>query len=649
MRRLLLCAAAIGAAAGAFAGGNPDQQFEVRLSPDARIAQALSRLTFGARPGDREAVRRIGVERWIEMQLHPERIAEAAVLETRLKPLESLRMPSAEVLKEYFPVNPPGMMAAVRVNLNELLPGEQFRKVYNGTAEERRAAILALDEEKRMQVLARVPDQVVEGLPDIQKMREEARKKDREERQAEQRRLRPPLMDLLDREQVRVARNGTVEEKKALFASLDAGKREKVAAAMGPQMLAGFPDLRRTGEMSRFPQQVALDDLREAKLYRAIDSNRQLEEVLTDFWFNHFNIWEAKGQPERAMLASFERDAIRPHVLGKFRDLLMAVARHPAMLYYLDNWESMGGDAFPVGPFAPGFGGQPQFFPRQAAHGLNENYGRELLELHTLGVNGGYTQQDVIEVAKCFTGWTIRAPFQKPEFVFASFMHDGGEKTVLGHKIAAGGGESDGVEVIDILARHPSTARFIATKLAQRFVADRPPATLVERMARTFTKTDGDLRAVMETMLTSREFFSEGAREAKIKSPLEFVASAVRALGAETVDPLLLAQNVADMGEPLYEKEAPAGYKDSADAWLSTANVIARVRFADQLARGKVAGVKVDLSRFAGKSGAEVARELLGREPSASTAAVLEKGSGAMEDVAAKVAVALSSPEFQRR
>jgi uncharacterized protein (DUF1800 family) len=336
---------------------------------------------------------------------------------------------------------------------------------------------------------------------------------------------------------------------------------------------------------------------------------------------------------------------------------LLAVARHPAMLYYLDNWESMDADVFQIGPFA--FAAVQQL--ARQAHGLNENYGRELLELHTLGVNGGYTQQDVIAVARCFTGWTIRQPNQNPEYVYAAFMHDSGEKTVLGHKIPAGGGESDGLQVIDIVVHHPSTARFISTKLARYFVADDPPPALIDNMARTFMKTDGDLRAVLETMFASREFFSQGAWQSKIKSPLEMVVSAARALDADTLDAFTLDRNVADMGEPLYLKEAPTGYKDGADSWLSTANVLARIRFADALVNGKVPGVKVDLERYAGKDHAEIARELLGREPSPETMAAIDKG---LEEMRLKEGIAycrdcqesglvasliISSPGFQRR
>ena len=646
-RSLILAAAAL--AAQAASAGDPGARFETKLTPEQKIEQALSRMTFGPRPGEAAEVRKLGLEKWIELQLHPERIPENPMLDVRLKPLETIRMQSADLLKEYFQ-NPARMMAIIQpVRVNELLPGDQFRKAYNGTAEERRATLMALDYDKRMKVLPLLPNNVFEGLPDLLKERDEARKVQQEERQAEQRRLRPPLEDLLDYDQRQIAMHGAAQQKAELFASLDAGKREKVAGALPPAALADQPELRRLGVMARNPQQVALNDQREAKLFRAIYSNRQLQEVLVDFWFNHFNVYEGKGQPDRVLLESYERDAIRPHVLGKFKDLLLAVARHPAMLYYLDNWESMAAGVFDVGPFAPGPGGAPPFFARQA-HGLNENYGRELLELHTLGVNGGYTQQDVIAVARCFTGWTIRQPNQAPEFAFAAFMHDDGEKTVLGRKIATGGGESDGLQVIDILARHPSTARFISTKLARHFVADDPPPSLIEAMVRTFTKTDGDLRAVLETMFTSREFFSEGAWQSKVKSPLETVVSAVRAVDAETADTFTLAQNVADMGEPLYSKEPPTGYKDNAEAWLSTANVMARIRFADALVNNKVPGVKTEFSRLADKDRAEIARELLGRDATPQTLSAIDAGLEGKQAAPNLIAtLVLSSPEFQRR
>ncbi len=641
--RFLLAAAVATLAAN---GGSPDGQFDVKLPPERKLVHALNRLTFGPRPGDLEAVRKLGVEKWIELQLHPERIPENPALAVRLKPLGTLHMQTGELIAKYFPQFPPGFVQPPR--LNDLLPPEQLRKVFNGAPEERRAAIMALDPDKRMKVLAVVGTNALEGLPDLQKEQAAARQKQQEERQMEMRRLRPPLNELLEPAQLQVAMRGTPEQRATLFASLDAAKREKVAASLPPDALAGQPELRRTAAMTRQPQQVIGGDLREAKLFRAVESNRQLEEVLTDFWFNHFNVFEAKDR-ERTMLIAYERDAIRPHVLGKFKDLLLATARHPGMLYYLDNWQSTGPDAMDIGPFAPGPFTPPQFAPRQA-HGLNENYGRELMELHTLGVNGGYTQQDVIAVARCFTGWTIRQPYRNPEFVFASFMHDNAEKTVLGHRIPAGGGEQDGLQVIDILVHHPSTARFISTKLARRFVADDPPPALIDRMARVFTKTDGDLRAVLEAMFTSREFFSEGAWQAKVKSPIEMVASAVRALDLHPVDTFALTQKIAEMGQPLYGKETPDGFKESGETWLNTASVVARLEFANGLANGRLPGVPVDLARFTGKDPSAIARDLLYRDPAPQTLAAIEQGLHGRQPIPGLIAaVVIGAPEFQRR
>jgi uncharacterized protein (DUF1800 family) len=638
---LSLAAAASAAAPVTNSGERPADRFEVRLSPENRARQALQRLTFGARPGDLEQVRKLGVEKWIELQLHPERIPQNPALEEKLKPLDSLGLDTAEILKTYFPQYPPGMMRPVQ--MNEILTPEQSRQVFSGTAEERRAAILKLAPDKRMLVLARVSPNVLQGMPDLQKEQEAARKQEQQQREAEMRRLRPPLNELLQPEQVRTALRGTPGERAALWASLDLDTLNKVAASLPPNAVEDEPTMRRIGNLSRNPQQALQGDLREAKLFRAIYSTRQLEEVLADFWFNHFNVFAGKDRVA-AFLPSYERDAIRPHVLGKFQDLLLAVAKHPAMLYYLDNWESMSPDVFQIGPFAPGPFQTAQQLARQA-RGLNENYGREVLELHTLGVKGGYTQQDVINVARCFTGWTIRQPNVKPEYTFAAFMHDNGEKTVLGQTIPAGGGEQDGVRVIQILARHPATARFLSTKLARRFVADEPPAALIDRMTKAYLKSDGDLRVVLETMFTSREFFSEGAWTAKVKSPLETVVSAVRALDAAVTDPFVLAQRVADMGQPLYGKEFPTGYKDTADAWLSTANVIARINFAHSLAAGDVHGVKTDLSKLGSQDPAAIAAGLLDRPGSAQLLTAI----GSSPKTAQTVAVVLSAPDFQRR
>ena len=642
--------------------GTASGTFDQRLSPDQQITHALNRLAFGPRPGDVEEVRRLGVAKWIDQQLHPDRIPENPALEAKLKPLETLRMDVPEIIKQYTPEQNMAMVMMQNRSLNTLLGQEEMRKVQMGTAEERTAVLKSLDPEKRQQVLATLAPNVLTYTPEFQKEGEAARKMLDEERQKENRRRNPQLTDLLNPDQIAAARSGDKEQLTALFAYLDAGKRPVVAGLLPPQSLAALPELRREGQRQRQPRQVVSQDTKEAKVFRALYSNRQLEEVLVDFWYNHFNVDMAKNVPqvqnlEHLLIGNYEREAIRPHVLGHFKDLLLATARHPAMLYYLDNWESVAPGAFDVGPFAPNRGivnGVPNSIIPSAlgrlAHGLNENYGREVMELHTLGLSGGYTQEDVIAVARCFTGWTVRSP-ENPEFVFAPFMHDFSEKTVLGHKIAAGGGEQDGLQVIDMLAHHPSTAKFISRELAQRFVADDPPPALVERMAQTFTKTDGDLRAVLQTLFASPEFFSEGAWQTKIKSPFEMVISAVRAIGGEASDAFTLVQKINDLGEPLYNKLEPNGYPNTGDAWLSTSGIMGRMNFSTALASGLVPGVRLDSSRLAGKDTPALERDLLGREPSAQTQVAIDRGlEGKDGPTPAFIAsLVLSSPDFQRR
>ena len=355
-------------------------------------------------------------------------------------------------------------------------------------------------------------------------------------------------------------------------------------------------------QMDGTPQEV-VQELQSAKILRAVYSERQLDEVMADFWMNHFNVFAGKG-PVKFMVGEYERDVVRPHAWGKFEDLLRATAESPAMLFYLDNWLS----ADPNAPAfndrrARGFGRRP-FVPRPAGpparkRGLNENYAREIMELHTLGVDGGYTQEDVTEVARCFTGWTLRNPRQaQPQFFFNERIHDHGDKVVLGHRIVSkGGGKTEGDEVIHLLATHPSTARFISYKLVRRFVSDEPPKALVDRAAETFRKTDGDIRAVVKTIATSAEFASPAARAAKVKTPLEFVVSAARASGVEVDDARALAGRIAAMGMPLYQQQPPTGYKDTADAWVSTSGLLARLNLALDLAAGRVRGVSADPSR----------------------------------------------------
>lgn len=329
------------------------------------------------------------------------------------------------------------------------------------------------------------------------------------------------------------------------------------------------------------PGDVALQ-LAEAKLLRATMSDRQLEEMLTDFWFNRFNVFSGKNQDKWA-IGTYEREAIRPHVFGKFRDLLGATAAHPAMLVYLDNWQSVAD-------------GTKRKNGKES--GLNENYGRELLELHTLGVDGGYTQDDVRNVARAFTGWTVDAPNEKASFIFRPKQHDDQPKAILGQTIAVGG-QKDGEAVLDMVARHPSTARSVSLALARRFVSDDPPKELVDELAATFTSTDGDLRAVYQKLFASPAFWADTAYDAKVKKPFELATSAVRAAGATYDGSAPLVRRVAKLGEPLYGCQPPTGYKDTADVWVNAGGLVNRINFGLDLGAGRIKGVTIDAQALA--------------------------------------------------
>jgi uncharacterized protein (DUF1800 family) len=326
------------------------------------------------------------------------------------------------------------------------------------------------------------------------------------------------------------------------------------------------------------PQPVVVE-LQRAAFLRAVYSRRQLYERMVDFWENHFNVYINKDV-DRLYLTSFDRDTIRPFALGSFRALLGATAHSPAMLYYLDNWQS----GVPRGPAT----GRPVRRPG----GLNENYARELLELHTLGVDGGYTQHDVEEVARCFTGWTIYQVNDVGLFMFDPAQHDDGEKTVLGQRIPPGNGIADGEMVLDILARHPSTAHFIATKLARMLVSDDPPESVVRRAAAVFLKSNGSIAETVRAILTSRDFARRGSYGAKLKSPFEYAVSAVRALGAESDGGPAMLGWIARMGEPIFGRLTPDGYPDRAETWLSTGTLLERMNFAIALANNQISGTR---------------------------------------------------------
>ena len=333
--------------------------------------------------------------------------------------------------------------------------------------------------------------------------------------------------------------------------------------------------------------QMVVTELQRAKLLRAVYSERQLNEVMVDFWENHFSIY-ANKDADRWMMTAFDRDAIRPFAFGRFRDLLGATAHSPAMLFYLDNWQSSVLKKYPA---------TKDKAARQSG-GINENYARELMELHTLGVDGGYTQKDVQEVARCLTGWTIRKPNEEGIFVFNPQAHDTGEKTVLGQKIAAGGGIGDAEKVLDILAKHPSTAHFIAKKLAERFLGDNPPEAIINQAAQAFLKSDGSIRETLRSIITSPAFLSPAMYQAKVKSPFEYAAASLRITGAETDANRPLLDWISRMGQPIFGHITPEGYPETSGEWLSTGSLLERLNFSNALAQNKIKGTTVDMKRF---------------------------------------------------
>lgn len=438
-------------------------------------------------------------------------------------------------------------------------------------------------------------------------------------------------------------------------------QRAAGADAANPQMTPPAPPRRAAtpgapGAMQG--ERVVLAELTQQKMLRAAYSERQLQEVMVDFWFNHFNVFAGKGQT-RLYVTEYERDTIRPHAFGTFRELLGAVAESPAMLFYLDNWQSAAPESAGTsmthrrGRQGVGAARRPQMQRPQPPppqpnrrRGINENYARELMELHTLGVDGGYSQKDVQEIARAFTGWTIDGPRQGGGFRFDPRMHDDGEKIVLGVKIPRGGGRKDGETVLDILATHPSTARFVATKLVRRFVADAPPPALVERAAARFTATGGDIREVVRVIVTSPEFFAPAAYRAKVKTPLEFVASAVRASGVDVRNATPLAQAMRDLGMPLYMCQPPTGYADKAEAWVNTGALLNRMNFAVMLSGNRLRGGPAGRqSASTGVSQDRIAAEVLAGDVSETTRQTIAKATNEPQ----RIALLLGSPDFQRR
>ena len=625
------------------------------MDEQKRAIHALNRLAFGPRPGDVERVAQLGVDKWIDLQLHPERIDDSA-LAARLAPFRSLRMDTRELV-ETFP--PEQLIQQVAEGKADLPRDPIKRAVYE-------AQLQRLQDQKGRKADASKNNS---GGPAGKNMAGKPTDADvrRQEDQLFADLKSQELLDLPPDQRLKAVLKMPAEDQLVLAAAMKGPKADAVTAGMGPQQKETLMALDNPG-------QVVVGELMQSKLLRAIYSERQLDEVMTDFWFNHFNVFISKGA-DRFLLTSYERDVIRPHALGKFEDLLVATAQSPAMLFYLDNWMSVGPDSDVALGIAPRKGGNHDRGPRnrpprakgKPASGLNENYGRELMELHTLSVNGGYSQKDVTEVARVFTGWTIDQPGKGAGFRFEPRMHEPGDKIVLGHRIKQNG-EQEGLEVLRMLARNPKTAHFISEKLAMRFVSDDPPATLVERMTQTFLKKDGDIREVLRTMFKSPEFWSPEAYRAKVKTPLEFVVSAVRASGAQVDDARPLVGTLNNMGMLPYGMMPPTGYSMKADAWVNSSALLGRINFALGLAAGKVRGVSVDAAQLApgatdGQQAlAALENSLLAGEISKQTHDTISKqledpkiSQRRLDDpsrppnVAAIAGLILGSPEFQRR
>jgi len=603
-----------------------------------RALHALNRFTFGPRPGEVERVAAMGVDKWFEQQLHPEKIDNSA-MQSRLAGFRTLNM-DARTMVENFP--PPQVLQAVANGRMGLPSDPQKRAVYEDAVERYRIRTEKKADKNGVDIDPNTP---------------------------------PEQMTDSEREQVRAARQNaraeidrilalSPDQRMAAIYKLPPADRISLAQVLNTQerdrLMSDFtPEQREQVQALVNPQGVVVGELQQAKILRAAYSDRQLEEVMTDFWFNHFNVFINKGA-DRFLTTEYENQVIRPRALGKFKDLLVATAKSPAMMFYLDNWQSVGPHSFMAergprqgnGQFRrqqqqqrralgkkagfPNFPGMPETgsqrqFPQQQQQrqqqqqqqemqvegqqqvppapaqqrraGLNENYGRELMELHTLGVDGGYSQKDVTEAAKVFTGWTIKNPRLGGEFTFNDRFHEPGSKYVLGHEIKDNG-ESEGMQLLDILAHSSATAHFISKKLAMRFVSDNPPQALVDRMANTFLKSDGDIREVLRTMYQSQEFWAPETYRAKVKTPFEFVVSAIRATGVDVQNAMPFVQTLNQLGMPLYQMQPPTGYSMKAEAWVNSAALLGRMNFALRLAAGRMPGVSFDPGTLLAVSGA---------------------------------------------
>jgi uncharacterized protein (DUF1800 family) len=551
-------------------------EYRREIQGDERILHALNRFTFGPRPGDLDMVRAQGVDAWFEQQLHPASIEDQSLAE-RLAEFPAMRLSPADLLVR-FPNN-----AIVRQVTNGKLTMPESGILHTVYANQ--AARVAQKKEEKAQA-ANAPSAAMaeNGMAPANTANDAARPEDRDSREAQL------LLALSPRDRMMRLSQMQGPDLDRLVSGLKGPERKALTTGFTPPMRETLSDL-------EAPERTVVEELMGQRLTRDIYSNAQLREVMTDFWLNHFNVFLRKNEATPYQLVSFERDVVRPRALGHFEDLLEAVAHSPAMLMYLDNAESIGPDSPAAARAHDASLRNPN--KKKADAGLNENYARELMELHTLSVNGGYTQGDVIQAARILTGWTVDQPQRGGGFRFDERRHEPGTKKVMGKKFKEHG-EQEGRDLLHFLATRPATAQFIARKLAVRFVSDDPPQALVDRMAKTYMSTNGDVAAVLRTLYRSPEFWSEDAYRAKVKTPLEFVVSAVRASNADVAEMRPLIQSLREMGMPLYGCVPPTGYKEEAADWVSTGALANRMNFALRLSANRMNGVQVAWTGGAG-------------------------------------------------
>jgi uncharacterized protein (DUF1800 family) len=582
-----------------------------QIQGDQRIIHALNRFTFGPRPGDLEEVRAMGLEKWFDQQLHPASIDQTD-LNARLAQFPAMRWTTAQLLY-YLPgnavirqatngrVNVPAdpVMHAIYENQIARITEKKANKAEKGQAAQPQANMA-------MSATSPAMNQNQDMADSGNSMAASA--------------ANPIAGNLNDMGAGTPAPSMPQFSPAAIENIVELGPLQRIArlAQMDPDLFESFikslkpiqrqaleanlsPGQKQTIGALENPERLVAEELIAARLTHDIYSNAQLQGVMTDFWLNHFNVYLRKNEQMPYLLVSYERDTIRPRALGKFEDLLEAVAHSPAMLVYLDNAQSIGPDSIAAQRAEQAMARGLDAQKKKVREGLNENYARELMELHTVGVNGGYTQTDVVQAARVLTGWTVDRPLNEAEFTFNPNRHEPGTKKVMDQKFKDSG-EKEGRELLHMLAMRPATAQFISRKLAIRFVADDPPQSLLDRMAKTYLSSDGDVTAVLKTLFHSPEFWSTSTYRAKVKTPLEFVISAARASNANIDNLRPIENNLRQMGMPTYGAIPPTGYKWDAADWVSTGALVDRMNFALNLAAGRLPGITMGWSPFPGQN-----------------------------------------------